>query len=109
MKNFLLVSALVFGLAIPHSALAGDDAVAAIIGGVVGYHIGKHHGRERDREPRYYPERYSYRSAESSTNQGYRLKWVKSEPNFTAGQLRSFATAGRYGQTDRVEFPNVST
>ena len=48
-------------------------------------------------------------SAESSTNQGYRLKWVKSEPNFTAGQLRSFATAGRYGQTDRVEFPNVST
>jgi hypothetical protein len=63
MKKFLLVSALIFGLAAPHSALAGDDAVAAIIGGVVGYHIGKHHGRERDREPRYYPERYPYRKA----------------------------------------------
>lgn len=61
MKKFLLVSALIFGLATPHSALAGDEAVAAIIGGVVGYHIGKHHNRER--EPRYYPERYPYRKA----------------------------------------------
>ena len=61
MKNILLVSAMVLGLAVPNSALAGDDAVAAIIGGVVGYHIGKHHGRER--EPRYYPERYSYHRA----------------------------------------------
>jgi hypothetical protein len=61
MKKFLLVSALVIGLATPHSALAGDEAVAAIIGGVVGYHIGKHHNRER--EQRYYPERYPYRKA----------------------------------------------
>ena len=61
MKKFLLVSALIFGLAVPYSALAGDEAVAAIIGGVVGYHIGKHHTRER--EQRYYPERYPYRKA----------------------------------------------
>lgn len=61
MKNILLVSAMVLGLAVPNSALAGDDAVAAIIGGVIGYHIGKHHGRER--EPRYYPEPYTYRQA----------------------------------------------
>ena len=61
MKNILLVSAMVLGLAVPNSALAGDDAVAAIIGGVVGYHIGKHHSRER--EPRYYPEHYSYHRA----------------------------------------------
>jgi len=61
MKNILLVSAMVLGLAVPNSAFAGDDAVAAIIGGVIGYHIGKHH--EREREPRYYPERYPYRKA----------------------------------------------